>query len=112
VGGMGGTGALISRDVIVNGFYRTKGLSYGLQAGMQHYSYALFFMDEEALNHLTRSHGWEIGLSPNLVIVDEGAATSLSTLTLHKGIYAMFFNQHGLMGGLGLQGSKITQMDP
>ncbi len=29
-----------------------------------------------------------------------------------KGTYAFFFNQRGLMGGLGLQGSKITRIHP
>ena len=111
-GGMGGNGALIRSDGRINAFYQTGGLSYGLQAGVQHYGYALFFMDEEALHSLTHTDGWEIGASPSLVIVDEGMAGSLSNLTLHRGVYAMFFNQHGLMGGLGLQGSKITRIHP
>lgn len=112
VGGMGGNGALIRRDGNINAFYQTGGLSYGLQAGVQHYGYALFFMTEEALHSLTHTNGWEIAASPSLVIVDEGMAGSLSNLTLHRGIYAMFFNQRGLMGGLGLQGSKITRIHP
>ncbi|MBX7208097.1 MAG: hypothetical protein K1X78_07295 [Verrucomicrobiaceae bacterium] len=112
IGGMGGNGALIRSNGSINAFYQTGGLSYGLQAGVQHYGYALFFMDEEALHSLSHSDGWEIAASPSLVIVDEGKAGSLSNLTLHRGIYAMFFNQHGLMGGLGLQGSKITRIHP
>jgi lipid-binding SYLF domain-containing protein len=32
--------------------------------------------------------------------------------SLNKRTYAFFFNQRGLMGGLGLQGSKITRIDP
>jgi hypothetical protein len=35
-----------------------------------------------------------------------------TTTTLNKGIYVFFFNQKGLMGGLGLQGTKITQYTP
>jgi hypothetical protein len=31
---------------------------------------------------------------------------------MNKGTYAFFFNQRGLMGGLGLQGSKITRINP
>lgn len=111
-GGMGGNGALIRRDGSINAFYQTGGLSYGLQAGAEHYGYALFFMDEAALHNLARTDGWEIGSSPSLVIVDQGMAASFSSLTLKRGIYAMFFNQHGLMGGLGVQGSKITRIHP
>ena len=111
-GGMGGNGALIRSDGDIDAFYQTSGLSYGLQAGAQHYGYALFFMDEAALHRLTTSDGWEIGADPSLVIVDDGMARSFSNLTLKRGIYATFFNQHGLMGGLGIQGSKITRIHP
>jgi lipid-binding SYLF domain-containing protein len=112
VGGMGGNGALIRNDGTIRDFYQTGGLSYGLQAGIQQYGYALFLMDDSAFANLNRASGWEIGSSPSLVIVDEGMATSLSTTTLNKSTYAFFFNQRGLMGGLGLQGSKITRIQP
>ena len=62
--------------------------------------------------HLKKSGGWEVGTAPSLVVVDSAVAGSLSTTTLNKGIYVFFFNQKGLMGGLGLQGTKITQYTP
>jgi lipid-binding SYLF domain-containing protein len=110
VGGMGGNGALIRNDGTIRDFYQTAGLSYGLQAGVQKYGYALFLMDNEAYANLNRTNGWEVGSSPSLVVVDQGKAASLSTATIDKGTYAFFFNQRGLMGGLGLQGSKITRI--
>ena len=112
VGGMGGNGALIRNDGTIRDFYQTGGLSYGIQAGIQRYGYALFLMDDSAFANLNRAGGWEIGSAPSLVIVDEGMATSLTTTTLNKSTYAFFFNQRGLMGGLGLQGSKITRITP
>jgi len=112
VGGMGGNGALIRNDGTIRDFYQTGGVSYGLQAGVQKYGYALFLMDDSAFNNLNRANGWEVGSSPSLVIVDEGMAKSLTTATLNKSTYAFFFNQRGLMGGLGLQGSKITRIRP
>lgn len=69
-------------------------------------------MDDEAFRSLTRSGGWDIGSNPSLVVVDTGMATSLTTTTLDKSTYAFFFNQFGLMGGIGLQGSKITRVRP
>jgi lipid-binding SYLF domain-containing protein len=36
----------------------------------------------------------------------------MTTATIQKGIYAFFFNQRGLMGGIGLQGSKISRIYP
>jgi lipid-binding SYLF domain-containing protein len=112
VGGMGGNGALIRNDGTIREFYQTAGLSYGLQAGVQRFGYALFLMDNSAYANLNRAGGWEIGSSPSLVVVDQGMATSLSTVTLNSSTYAFFFNQRGLMGGLGLQGSKITRIHP
>lgn len=112
IGGMGGNGALIRNDGTIRDFYQTAGASYGLQAGVQQYGYALFLMDNSAFRNIDRANGWEVGSSPSLVIVDEGMAASLTNATLNKSTYAFFFNQRGLMGGLGLQGSKITRIQP
>ena len=112
VGGMGGNGALIRSDGTIRDFYQTAGASYGLQAGIQQYGYALFLMDDAAFRNINKSSGWEVGAAPSLVVVDQGMATSLTTTTIDKGTYAFFFNQRGLMAGLGLQGTKITRINP
>jgi lipid-binding SYLF domain-containing protein len=93
------------------GRYRTVAGSYGLQAGVQKYGYALFLMNQDAVNWVNNTRGWEIGTGPSVVIVDKGMARSFSTDTLHSGIYAFTFDQQGLMAGLGLQGSKIMRVD-
>jgi lipid-binding SYLF domain-containing protein len=110
VGGMGGNGAAIRPDGTIRDFYQTAGLSYGFQAGIQKYGYAIFLMDDDAVRNLNRSAGWDIGSYPGLVIVDEGISTTVSTTSVNRGSYVFFFNQRGLMGGLGLQGSKITRL--
>ena len=43
-------------------------------------------------------------------VLDSGTAKSLSTSTAQKDIACMFFDQKGLMGGIGLQGSKLSKM--
>ncbi|HAR33529.1 MAG TPA: twin-arginine translocation pathway signal protein, partial [Desulfobacter sp.] len=83
---------------------------YGLQAGLQKYAYAMFFMTQEALDWLKTTKGWELGIGPSIVIVDEGAGKNFSTTTLKSEIYAFFFGQKGLMGGMGIQGTKISKM--
>jgi lipid-binding SYLF domain-containing protein len=107
IGGQYGTGALRQGGKTV-GYYRTVAASYGLQAGAQSFGYALLFLSESALEYLTSSKGWEIGVGPSIVVVDEGLARSMTTTTAKEDIYAFFFGQKGLMAGLGLQGSKIT----
>ena len=93
------------------GRYRTVAGSYGLQAGVQQYGYALFLMNQKAVNWVNNTRGWEIGTGPSVVIVDKGMARSITTDTLHSGIYAFVFDQRGLMAGLGLQGSKIMRLN-
>jgi lipid-binding SYLF domain-containing protein len=112
VGGQAGNGAMIRDTGEISGFYQTVAGSYGLQGGIQTFGYALFFMDDEAYENLRRTGGWELGSSPSIVIVDKGMAGGLTNATLNRGTYAFFFNQRGLMAGLGLQGSKITRIHP
>jgi lipid-binding SYLF domain-containing protein len=109
VGGQHGEGALLKGGEIA-GYYNTIQVSYGLQIGLQKYGYALFFMSDKAMNWLDKSEGWEIGVGPTIVVVDVGAASSTTTTTAQAEVYAFFFDQKGLMGGLGLQGTKITKI--
>jgi lipid-binding SYLF domain-containing protein len=110
-GGQYGDGALLINGRTA-GYYRTVSFSYGLQAGVQSFGYALFFMTQPAMNYLWKSGGWEIGVGPSIVIVDKGLAKSLTTTTAKDDIYAFFFDQKGLMAGLGLQGTKIMKANP
>lgn len=109
VGGQYGEGAMI-KDGRVIGYYNSVSASYGLQAGIQKYGYALFLMSDSMLSYLDKSDGWELGLAPNIVVVDVGAAGGLSTTSAKSAAYAFFFDQKGLMAGLGLQGTKITKI--
>jgi len=110
-GAQSGNGVLFKEGKVA-GYFNSSAASYGLQAGIQEFSYALFFMDEQSLHYLNKSGGFEVGGAPSLVVANEGVATSLSTTTLQKGIYAFFFGQKGLMAGLSLQGTKISQFTP
>jgi lipid-binding SYLF domain-containing protein len=83
-----------------------------LQAGLQTFGYALFLMNDSALTYLDRSGGWEIGVGPTLVIVDKGTAGALTSTTARSDVYAFFFDQKGLMAGIGLQGTKVTRIHP
>jgi len=109
VGGQYGEGALLKGGK-TGGYYSTVQMSYGLQAGVQKYGYALFLMTDSAMNWIDKSDGWEVGVGPSIVVMDTGAASSATTTTLQSEIYAFFFDQKGLMGGLGLQGTKITKI--
>lgn len=111
VGGQHGDGVLL-RGGKPAGYYNTSGASYGFQAGAQQYRYAMFFMNEKALKSLTQAGGFEIGVGPSVVVVDQGMGKSVSSITMQDDIYAFIFSQKGLMAGAGLQGSKITKLAP
>jgi lipid-binding SYLF domain-containing protein len=111
VGGMYGEGALRVKGKTA-GYYNAVAASYGLQAGVQTFGYAVMFMNEAKLKYLDESDGWEIGGAPSLVVVDKGVAGSLSTTSARDDIYVFFFDQSGLMAGLGLQGTKISKINP
>jgi lipid-binding SYLF domain-containing protein len=109
VGGQYGEGAL-RREGKTVGYYNTVAASYGLQLGVQKFGYVLFFMNDSALSYLNKSDGWEVGVGPSIVVLDEGMAKSMTTTTTKADIYAVFFSQKGLMAGAGLQGTKITKI--
>ena len=111
VGGQYGEGALLKKGTAV-AYYKNTGASFGLQAGGQKYGYAMFFMTETALGQLDNANGFEVGVGPSVVIVDEGMAKSTTTTTLKDDVYAFIFGQKGLMAGLGLQGNKIKKITP
>lgn len=93
-------------------YYNIIAGSYGLQAGMQSFSYVMFFMDDDSLSYLNRSEGWEFGAGRSIVVVNQGIGKNLTTTTARSGVYAFIFSQIGLMAGLGLQGSKISRINP
>lgn len=109
-GGQLGEGALRRRGKTV-GYYNSVAASYGFQAGMQSFGYALFFMNDAALRQLNATRGFEIGVGPSIVLLDQGAARTLTSNTLTSDVYALVFDQKGLMAGAGIQGSKITRVE-
>jgi lipid-binding SYLF domain-containing protein len=111
IGGQGGNGALIENGKTV-AYYNISAASYGLQAGVQEFGYAMFLMTDSARAYIDKSKGWEIGVGPTVVVVDAGAAKSLTTTTAKDDVYAFIFSQKGLMAGIGIQGSKITRINP
>jgi lipid-binding SYLF domain-containing protein len=108
-GGQMGEGVLLKGGKAA-GFYSSVAGSYGLQAGIQSFGYALFFMNKAALQQLDATKGFEVGIGPSLVVVDEGVGRSITSNTITSDVYAFIFDQKGLMAGMGIQGSKISRI--
>jgi lipid-binding SYLF domain-containing protein len=111
-GAAGGKGALRVKGNTV-GYYRSRAVSVGYQAGIQSYGYALFLIGDEDLMKLQALEGsFDIESAPSLVIADQGFIKEIGTRNLDKGTVAVFFSQEGLMAGAGLQATKIARIDP
>lgn len=111
-GAQGGKGVMFGPDGTVIGYYTARAVSYGLQAGGQEFSQAMFLMSDAAISYLNSSDGWSVGMGPSVVVVDEGMGKSMTSTTLQSDVYAFIFGQQGLMAGMGVQGQKISKFTP
>lgn len=111
LGGQYGEGALL-RGGATAGYYSIAGASFGLLAGAQTAGLAMFFMREDALTALRSAGGWEIGTGPSVVVLNAGVQANVTSSTLTEPVYAISFNQQGLMAALAINGSKITAFAP
>ena len=106
-GGSYGEGVM-TRDGKFSGYYNTVSASWGWQAGAESYGYVIFLMNDKALEYLDKSNGWEIGVGPSVVVVNEGVAKNISSATIKDDAYAYIFDQQGLMASLSIEGTKIS----
>lgn len=108
-GGSYGEGVLMKGSRVTE-YYNSVTASWGLQAGAQSYAYVVFLMTDKAVQHLDKSQGWEIGVGPTVVMVNEGVARNLSTTTLKDDAYAFITDQQGLMASVSIEGTKISRI--
>jgi lipid-binding SYLF domain-containing protein len=108
-GGSYGEGVLL-KGMKPSGYYNSVSASWGWQAGAQSYSYVVFLMNDKAVRYLDKSKGWEIGVGPTVVMVNEGVAKNMSSSTLKDDAYAFIFDQQGLMASLSIEGTKISRI--
>jgi lipid-binding SYLF domain-containing protein len=108
-GGSYGEGVLM-KDGHVTEYFNTVSASWGWQAGAESYAYVVFLMNDKAVKYLNKSKGWEFGVGPSIVIVNEGIAKNLSTTTMKNDAYAFVTDQEGLMASLSFEGTKISRI--
>ena len=109
-GGAYGEGVLLKDSKPVD-YYNSVSASFGWQAGAQSYGYVVFLMNDKAMKYLAKSKGWEIGVGPTVVVVNQGVAKNLSSTTMKDDAYAFIFDQQGLMASLSIEGTKISHIN-
>jgi lipid-binding SYLF domain-containing protein len=108
-GGAFGEGEM-KQGAAIDGYYNSVTGSWGLQAGAQSYGYVVFLMKQSAVDYIHKSAGFEVGVGPTVVVVNQGVAENLSTSTLKDDAYAFIFDQEGLMLGISIEGTKISKI--
>lgn len=108
-GGSYGEGVL-TKNSKQSGYFNSVSASWGWQAGAESYGYVVFLMSNKAVKYLDKSNGWEFGVGPSVVVVNEGVAKNLTTSTLKDDAYAFIFDQQGLMASLSIEGTKISRI--
>ena len=109
LGGAYGEGVLRINEAPVD-YYSLASASYGLQIGAQQYSNIIFFMTEEALQKFRVKDGWELGADAEVVFRNKGYSIGVSSKTISKPVYAIVFDQRGLLAGTSLVGAKFSRL--
>ena len=107
-----GTGVLTDLKGRTIGYYNSTAGSFGYQVGAKGFHYSLFLMSDRAIDRLDTAGGLQLGMGPSLVLVKKGGTMGFTTTTLDKDIYAFIYDSKGVFGGVGLEGTKITKIDP
>jgi len=111
VGGEYGEGVLKVNGQ-TKGYYSIASGSLGFQAGVQEASYLIAFVSQRALDNFMHSNGWEAGVDGTITLVNWGAGKDISSISYEKPIYGFVFDSKGLMGGISLEGTKFTKINP
>jgi lipid-binding SYLF domain-containing protein len=110
-GGAYGRGALRVQDTTVD-YYSATAASFGLQAGGQQYSHAIFFMTQPALRNFRTSPGWTAGADIEYAVIGNAATLSTDTTALLTPVIAVVFGQAGLLAGASIEGTKYNRIIP
>jgi len=108
-GGSYGEGALMIKGATVD-YYAVASASIGLQIGAQRYGHALFFMTPDSLAEFRTADGWELGADAEFAIADRTGATSITSGTYNKPVYAVIYGQKGLIIGATIEGNKYSRI--
>jgi len=109
-GASSGEGVLRKNGNTVS-FHRTSSGSWGLQAGAQSTAVFLLFMTDEALNRFETSDGWSVGADANVTLVSVGANAQITTETAQQPVIGFVLSNGGLMGGLTLNGTRVSRLN-
>lgn len=110
IGASRGTGALRVGGKTVS-YHATSSGSFGLQAGAQSTAVFLLFMTQDALRNFQNSRGWTIGADASVTLLTVGATAQMTTATAQQPIIGYVLSNRGLMAGVRMDGTRVTNLN-
>jgi len=110
IGASGGDGAL-RIDGATKGFYNTRSVSFGFQAGGQSTAHIYLFMTQEALDRFLSGNTWTAGADASVSMIRAGANATIDTASVSNSVNAFVLTNSGLFGGVNLNGARIAKID-
>ena len=110
VGASRGTGALRVGGKSVS-YHSTSSGSFGLQAGAQSSAVFLLFMTQDALRNFQNSRGWTVGADASVTLLTVGATAQMTTATAQQPIIGYVLSNRGLLAGVRMDGTRITNLN-
>lgn len=92
------------------GYYSLASGSFGFQLGVQSRSIIIMFMEQEGLEAFRRRYGWKVGVEGSVTMNKVGSQGAIDTDNMHSPIIGFISDHAGLMAGVSLEGSKISQI--
>ncbi len=109
VGAAYGEGVLMIGEAKVD-YFNFTAASFGLQAGVQQYSHALFFMTQQSLAGFRYSDGWQLGVDAQYTTPQDASAIGVTSTTINRPVIALVFGQQGLIVGATMAGAKYSRL--
>jgi lipid-binding SYLF domain-containing protein len=93
------------------GYYKTTGISVGLQAGAQSKALVFMFMTQDALDRFRSGSGWTAGADASVALLKVGANGTLETPGPAAAVLAFALTNDGLMAAATLDGTKVSKLE-
>jgi len=110
VGASGGDGVLRINGQ-TKGFYSTRSVSFGFQAGAQSTALVYLFMTQESLDRFMNGNTWTAGSDASVSVIKAGVNATIDTASVSNSVNAFALTNSGLFGGVNLNGSRISTIN-
>jgi lipid-binding SYLF domain-containing protein len=85
--------------------------SFGFQAGAKSTAVFLLFMTNDALKGFQNSNGWTVDADASVTVISVGASAQVTSATAQRPVIGYVLSNGGLMGGVSLGGTRVTQLN-